>query len=131
MKRAKAMVEVIDWKRTPYGEKGDGPALVRVAFVHAFSGDIAGEGQLTYLMAIGAGGAAKFCGHERVVGALDGREGSFVLQHAGHFADGMASVSWHVVPDSGTGALAGLSGQGGFTAPHGTKFDVVLDYEIG
>jgi hypothetical protein len=41
---------------------------------------------------------------------MDGRKGSFVLQHSGSMNRGAQSLSIMVVPDSGTGELTGLSG---------------------
>lgn len=55
-------------------------------------------------------GSAAYVAMERVEGALDGREGSFVLHHTGVMDRGKAALSVLVVPDSGTGSLAGLTG---------------------
>jgi Protein of unknown function (DUF3224) len=38
------------------------------------------------------------------------------------------SGDWFVVPGSGTGELAGLRGEGGFTAELGQGADITLDY---
>ena len=48
---------------------------------------------------------------EKVTGVLDGRAGSFVLQHTGTMNRGEPSLSIAVVPDSGTGELVGLTGK--------------------
>lgn len=55
-------------------------------------------------------GSAGYVALERVTGALHGRQGSFVLQHNGLMKRGEPSLAIVVVPDSGTGALAGLEG---------------------
>jgi hypothetical protein len=55
-------------------------------------------------------GSAGYVAMEWVVGTLAGRSGSFGLQHSGTMARGSMRLSVSVVPDSGTGALAGLSG---------------------
>jgi hypothetical protein len=47
---------------------------------------------------------------ERVIGALGGRTGTFALQHTGTMNRGVPGLSVTVVPDSGTGELAGISG---------------------
>src|SRR3954466_15005349 len=47
---------------------------------------------------------------ELVTGTLDGRPGSFVLQHSGTMQGSEMSLSVTVVPGSGTGQLAGLEG---------------------
>lgn len=54
--------------------------------------------------------SAAYSAVELVTGTLDGRSGSFVLQHTGVMHRGAQSLQITVVPDSGTGALAGLSG---------------------
>ena len=40
----------------------------------------------------------------------------------------MVSGTWFVIPGSGTGGLAGLRGEGGFTANLGQDAEVTLDY---
>lgn len=55
-------------------------------------------------------GSAGYVALERVTGTLHGRKGSFVLQHSGTMNRGAASLVLTVVPDSGSGELAGLSG---------------------
>jgi len=47
---------------------------------------------------------------ERVTGTVEGRRGAFVLQHCATTNRGQPSLSVIVVPDSGTGELAGISG---------------------
>jgi hypothetical protein len=49
---------------------------------------------------------------EHVTGRLDGLAGTFVLRHAGLVLDGVPALDLRVVPGSGTGELAGLSGEG-------------------
>ncbi|WP_416904571.1 DUF3224 domain-containing protein [Micromonospora echinospora] len=55
-------------------------------------------------------GSGGYVGLERVVGTLHGRPGSFVLQHCGVMDRGAGSLTIQVVPDTGTGELAGLTG---------------------
>ena len=56
-------------------------------------------------------GSAGYVAIERVSGTLQGRSGAFVLQHTGTMTRGAAQLSVTVVPDSGTGQLAGLAGE--------------------
>jgi hypothetical protein len=55
-------------------------------------------------------GSAGYVAIERVSGTLHGRRGTFVLQHNGVMNRGAPGLTVSVVPDSGTGELAGLSG---------------------
>jgi hypothetical protein len=74
-------------------------------------------------------GSAGYVAVERVTGTLDGRAGSFLLQHSGIMARGAQRLDLGVVPDSGTGALEGLAGtmriviEGG---THAYAFDYTL-----
>jgi len=57
-----------------------------------------------------AKGAGGYVAVERVTGSLRGRIGTFVLQHNATMQHGQHQLNVIVVPDSGTGQLAGLSG---------------------
>lgn len=55
-------------------------------------------------------GSAGYVALERVEGSLDGRHGSFYLQHSGTMTRGVPALSVTVVPDTGTEQLQGLRG---------------------
>ncbi len=55
-------------------------------------------------------GNAGYVAMEMVIGMLDGKQGSFALQHSATMEVGGHSMSVIVVPGSGTGALAGIAG---------------------
>ena len=67
-------------------------------------------------------GSAGYVALEQVTGELDGRRGTFVLQHNATMNRGVPSLSIAVVPDSGTGQLAGLSGTMAITITDGKHF---------
>jgi hypothetical protein len=56
-------------------------------------------------------GSAAYVALERVSGTLQGRTGSFILQHSAAMNRGIPQLSITVVPDSGTEELVGLAGQ--------------------
>ncbi|HEY0503327.1 MAG TPA: DUF3224 domain-containing protein, partial [Lysobacter sp.] len=62
-------------------------------------------------------------------GTLDGRSGAFFTQHNGTLDRGSPSLSVTVVPDSGTGELAGLRGRMVIDIVDGKHF-YTFDYEI-
>jgi hypothetical protein len=74
-------------------------------------------------------GSAGYVAMERVSGALQGKRGSFVLQHTGVMNRGEASLIVTVVPDSGTDELAGLTGTMQIQIEQG-KHAYVFDYEL-
>ena len=55
-------------------------------------------------------GSAGYVAIERMSGTLDGRAGTFILQHTGTMNRGALQLSITVVPDSATGQLTGLIG---------------------
>ena len=55
-------------------------------------------------------GSAAYVAIERVTGTLNGKQGSFVVQHAGTMNGGKQRLSIEIVPDSGTEALSGIAG---------------------
>jgi hypothetical protein len=48
----------------------------------------------------------------------------------GSYADGTASGTWRVIPGSGTGGLAGLSGSGTSVATSTPPGTYTFDYEL-
>ena len=55
-------------------------------------------------------GSAGYVALELVTGKLNGRRGSFVLQHKGTMRKGVYNMNVTVIPDSGTDELAGIAG---------------------
>ncbi|HLJ90282.1 MAG TPA: DUF3224 domain-containing protein [Candidatus Angelobacter sp.] len=47
---------------------------------------------------------------ERFTGKLNGKSGSFIMQHSGIMSPGTAEINILVSPGSGTGELAGITG---------------------
>lgn len=89
---------------------GESP-LGRMVIDKRFSGGIVGISKGEMLAAMTpVEGSAGYVALERVEGSLDGRTGSFVLQHSGTMDRGAQRLSITVVPDSGTDELAGLTG---------------------
>ena len=127
---ATATFEVKTWDEQPYDEMDGGPKLTRARVAKSFQGDIEGESTVEYLMIHREDGSASFVGVERVVGRINGRSGSFVLQHSGVFEGGTAKTTWFVVPGSGTGDLRGLRGEGGFASSHAQHYPITLDYDF-
>ena len=90
----------------------DDPKLGRMSIDKQFHGDLEATSKGEMLAAMTeVSGSAGYVAMERVTGALHGRAGTFVLQHNATMTRGTPQQNVIVVPDSGTGALAGLSGQ--------------------
>jgi uncharacterized protein DUF3224 len=104
-----------DVKLTPQDDKLD-PTLGRMTIDKTFHGDLEGtsKGQML-TAATEVKSSAGYVALERVTGTLRTatglRTGSFALQHTGTLTRGTPELSVTVVPDSGTGELAGLTGK--------------------
>jgi hypothetical protein len=126
---AESVFQVTAWEESPWHEHDGGPRLTRAKVTKIFSGELEGEGTVEYLMTHRPDGTASFVGVETVSGRLGGKAGAFVLEHRGTFQEGAATADCRVVPGSGTGALAGLSGSGRFAA-EGREAPFRLEYEL-
>jgi hypothetical protein len=86
--------------------------LGRMTIDKQFAGDLAATSAGEMLAAMtGVEGSAGYVAIERVTGTLQGRRGSFFLQHNGIMARGAQQLEITVVPDSGTEELQGLAGK--------------------
>ncbi len=128
MNTATSTFDVTRWDPADADDPAEGPQLSRVTIGKAFKGDFEGEGL----------GEGLFCGmsdpkagagylvSERLTGQLEGRAGSFVVQHGGLMApDTPPRTFGNIVPGSGTGELAGLTG----TVELGDGHTFTLTYE--
>ena len=92
-------------------DKNGDAALGRMTIDKQFHGDLEGtsKGQMLTGMTE-VKGSAGYVAIEKVSGTLHGRTGTFILQHTGTMNRGVPQLTITVVPDSGTGQLAGIAG---------------------
>lgn len=104
---------VTSWEPTPLDTPEVGPDLSRVALMKTFEGDLvgtaSGEGLFCGMAAPEAG--AGYIVSERITGCIGEREGTFVIQHGGLMGPDVPPHTFgSIVPGSGTGDLAGITG---------------------
>jgi hypothetical protein len=131
--RAIAAFSVDTYEPVPFDEHTEAPEgfqLSRTRISKTFSGDLAATSVTQAVMAVTREGSAGYVAIELIVGSLHGRQGSFPLQHSATATRGAQSGSWTVVPDSGTGQLVGLSGQGEIAIDADGGHTLTLDYEL-
>src|SRR5438132_14023852 len=100
---ANSRFTIRSWDEKPYSEGQGLPRLTRAAVTKTFTGDIAGEGHVEYLMMYRSDGSGTFVCLERLAGHVAGKAGSFVLQRTGVFESGAAKEAYFVILWSGTG----------------------------
>lgn len=116
----------------PKDEKVAGLALGRYAVEKQIKGGLQGTSRAEMMAPDSAvEGSGGYVAVEQVTGTLDGRSGAFTLIHQGTMKKGTPGFDLvvKVVPDSGTGQLAGLSGTMRIII-EGGKHSYELDYSL-
>jgi len=99
-----------DVKLTPQEDKFE-PAVGRMTIDKQFHGELEATSKGQMISTMGAvKGSAGYVAIEIVTGTLAGHKGTFALQHFATMDRGTPALKIIVVPDSGTGELAGLAG---------------------
>ncbi|MCU1237690.1 MAG: hypothetical protein JWP63_5657 [Candidatus Solibacter sp.] len=117
-------------KLAPQNDSSPDPNMARLSIDKQFQGDLnaTSKGQM-----LSAGtevrGSAGYVAIEKVTGQLNGRTGTFILQHSATMTRGTPHLSITVVPDSGTGDLAGVSGSMRINIADG-KHTYEFDYSL-
>jgi hypothetical protein len=115
----------------PNDEKVPGLTVGRMSLDKEFRWDLEGtsKGEMT-AAGTSVEGSAGYVAIELVSGKLKGRSGTFVLLHQGTMKrGGDFKLSIVVVPDSGTGQLAGLTGSLAIVIEDGKHF-YEFDYTL-
>jgi hypothetical protein len=112
-------------------DDADGVLIGRVRIARSFTGDIEGGSTAELLTARMADGSAAYVALDRIRAAVDGKAGTFVLQHWGTVSGAGASTAGTVVPGSGTGELRGLRGSATIIVDGDGTHRLELDYELG
>jgi hypothetical protein len=108
-----------------------GGSFSRLFLDKEFHGDLEAKSKGQMLAsATAVEGSAAYVALELVSGSLNGRHGSFVLQHTGTMAKAWATLTVTVVPDSATDQLTGLSGRMTIIIVGG-QHSYDFEYELG
>ena len=92
-------------------DKSAPPTLGRRAFEKHIHGDIEGVSKGEMLITkTSVEGSQAYVAIEYFAGTFKGHYGTFVLQHKGILNQGKLDLVLNVVPDSGSGAFAGVTG---------------------
>jgi hypothetical protein len=78
----------------------------------------------------GVEGSGGYVALELATGTLNGKRGSFILQHNGTMRKGVPTMEVSVVPDSGTDKLTSIAGRMTIII-EGGKHSYVLEYTVG
>jgi hypothetical protein len=100
----------------------------RMSIDKTWRGDLEGTSK-GEMLSFRSGDSGAYVALETVTATLAGRSGTFVLQHQGTMSGGKQQFAISIVPGSGTGALAGISGTLKIVIAEG-KHSYELDYAL-
>ena len=130
MTTARGSFQVAGGTEDPYDELEGGIKLTHASGTQTFTGDIDGEGAVHWLMLYRADKTAHFVGLQRITGSIGGRSGSFVAAAEGDHDGTGSTITFSIVPNSGTGELTGITGDGTLVAKGGPNGTYELDYTL-
>ncbi|WP_020661347.1 DUF3224 domain-containing protein [Amycolatopsis benzoatilytica] len=121
---AVATFELDKWEPQAQDETGN-TAFAQVRIEKTFTGAVEGTSRVEMLTASNET-SRMYVAFERFAGSVDGRKGSFVLRHAA----GDEGLSLVLLPGSGTGELAGITGSADIAVDDAGAHTFTLAYEL-
>jgi Protein of unknown function (DUF3224) len=120
-----------DVKVTHQDDSSGDPLLNRMTLDKQYHGGLEATG-IGQMLTAGTEikGSGAYVAIEKVTGTLEGKKGTFILQHAGTMTRDVPQLTIVVVPDSGTGDLEGISGKMKIKFAEGGKHFYELDYTL-
>lgn len=112
----------------PYATR-DGVDYARAHFDKTFHGDLEASSSVEMLFVTAEAGRG-YVALETIDGSLGGRTGTFALLHCGTMAGDDVWATWPIVAGSGTGGLAGITGEARIDIADDGAHTLVLDYEL-
>lgn len=130
MTKARGTFRVESAEEDAYEALADGVRLTHAQGKQSFTGDIKGDGTVHWLILYRPDKTAQLVGMQRIAGTIGSRRGTVVLTAQGTHDGKGSRITLEVVPGSGSGDLAGISGKGTFENPGRKTGTYELDYSF-
>ncbi|MET9022345.1 DUF3224 domain-containing protein [Actinopolymorpha sp. NPDC004070] len=132
--RVTGSFEITRWDATTEEEDG-GVTIASILVGKEFRGGLTGTSTARLLTVAGrVTTSAAYVAVERMTGTLDGRTGSFAVQHAatmeGEGEEQRSTMTVTVVPDTGTGDLTGIRGEVTITVHEDGSHTYAIEYDF-
>ncbi|WP_370944271.1 DUF3224 domain-containing protein [Amycolatopsis sp. cg5] len=129
---AEGTIEIVTYDDHELGPADpSGIRLLSTITEYHYTGGISGTGHHAYLQRIGTANTGPFLVMARFVCSLGGKRGTFMTEGSGTRGPrGPVDVDWHIVPETGTGELAGVTGSGKVTTTDDGVVRYTLSYEV-
>ena len=134
--KAKGIYTVKKWEENMYEQVSPEMKMTKASVEYAFVGEIEGKALVEYLMFYTHvdpkdqhKSSARYLGLIKFNGSVSGKNGSFVMEDIGTFANGTAVSTLRIIDESGLGELKQITGTGTYRANQ-DGFQFELDYNI-
>jgi hypothetical protein len=119
------------WRQQEYGSVNGGPKLRLAEKELAFEGELEGRAVGRSSIVQWDRGSSVAIGHVCITGRIGGRAGGFVVEESVKGGAGGATATWRIVPDSASGELTGLTGEGSWEwKPGAEQVSYTLSYRL-
>jgi hypothetical protein len=118
MTKLTTKLEIKSWDEQPYREFDDGRKFTKADVTLVGTGDGIEAGSFESIMFYRTDGTAQYVTMMQVTGSLDGKSGDFVLRGNGSFDGTSARGEMEIVPGSGSGGFAGITGTATSVSTH-------------
>jgi len=125
-----ANFSILKWEEESFSEIEGAGKLTCASVEYRYQGHLTGTSVVKYIMAYDRDGSAQFHGLERFNGELDGKRGSFVLQHQGVFANGKIDQKSLILENSGSDELTGIHGSAKLKTGHQESYNMNFTYQL-
>jgi hypothetical protein len=119
------------WQQQEYGSGEHGPKLALAEKELTLDGEMQGKAVGRSSIVQWGPGSTVATGHVCLTGRIGARSGSFVVEESVKGGPGGATGTWRIVPDSGSGELSGLAGEGSWEwRPGAEQVTYTLSYRL-
>jgi Protein of unknown function (DUF3224) len=118
MTKLTTKLEIKSWDEQPYREFDDGRKFTKADVNLVGTGDGIESGSFEAIMFYRTDGTTEYVTVMQLSGSFDGEPGDFVLRGNGSFDGTTARGEMEILPGSGTGGFAGITGAATSASTH-------------
>jgi len=107
------------------------PNWKRQSFTNVFTGEMEGSSKFFFDLVQPTETSGHYVGYELYTGKIHDKEGSFLIQHVGHFTPERGAIDiWKVVPGTGIADFENLRGEGTFSPTQEENMPLEMEFEL-
>jgi Protein of unknown function (DUF3224) len=128
---ARGTYRTVGWQQQDYGSADHGLKLTLAEKELVFEGDLQGKAVGRSSIVQWSTGFSVAVGHVCLTARIGTRSGSFVVEESVKGGAEGATAIWRILPESGSGELSGLAGEGSWEwRPRAEQVSYTLSYRL-